>query len=322
MKCIYKYTDLKDNIVKYVGIVYAINSDIHKRVRSHRNDHWYKGKKWKIEYICLDGYSRTDIEFLESHFIALYSSHKFYNRAKYGWGISRFVPSMENMWEIYSIEGNSARDSNIINKLFKVDGIIYRVLDIEESEILVIDCIHRRVPKWKPHYYIKDSIQCTEEDLINETNMVFTNIEDADDKYKPDVYKKLGIIESLIPYVGDKKNRTNMVKKISIKNDLSEQTIYTYLLDYLRFKNISVFLPSNCGKEYIPSEEEIKMIEALNKYYFSGCGNSIQTVYQLFLKDYYGFEDENFTYDNCPSFYQFRYCYRRLKNKHEKPLDI
>ena len=100
MACIYRYTDLADNIIKYIGIVWSVNRTLKQRLYEHsKNDEWCKNGKFKIEYIKIQ--SRTDAEFLEAHYISLYHTDKYYNDSKSEWGISSFVPYKESDWQEY-----------------------------------------------------------------------------------------------------------------------------------------------------------------------------------------------------------------------------
>ena len=51
MAVIYRYTDLYDGIIKYVGIVWSDNRTLFDRVKEHRSDEWYNEGRWKIEYL-------------------------------------------------------------------------------------------------------------------------------------------------------------------------------------------------------------------------------------------------------------------------------
>jgi hypothetical protein len=96
---VYRYTDLNDEIIKYVGNVWSNNRTLQKRIREHKNDDWYKDKNWKIEYIQVN--TRTDAEYLESHFIEKYKTYNYYNQAKAHWGISDFIKD-DFEWKLYT----------------------------------------------------------------------------------------------------------------------------------------------------------------------------------------------------------------------------
>lgn len=120
MGYIYRYIDLEDNIIKYIGIVWSENRTLEQRIREHElNDSWCWDKKWKIEYITENINTRTDAEYLESHYISLYGTSKYYNVKKKGWGISSFVTNKESEWEEYKIvkSDNKVKNKNQVSKL-------------------------------------------------------------------------------------------------------------------------------------------------------------------------------------------------------------
>ena len=79
---VYRYTDLTDNIIKYVGIVWSKNRTLEQRIKEHYlYDEWCNGKQWKVEYLEID--NKTDCEGLEGHFISLYETNKWYNKGKF-----------------------------------------------------------------------------------------------------------------------------------------------------------------------------------------------------------------------------------------------
>lgn len=100
MGFIYRYTDLEDNLIKYVGIVHT-NRPLYKRIYEHETQYsWVKNRKWKIEYIAKT--SRTTLEALEAHLIALYKTNQFYNRGKKNWGLCEYIPDIESEWVEYT----------------------------------------------------------------------------------------------------------------------------------------------------------------------------------------------------------------------------
>lgn len=92
MPYIYKYVNKDTNEVEYVGIIKA-DSNFPNRFTQHKSDGWYKPDKYKIYYKQLE--SQTDAEALEGHFIALYGSDKYHNKAKSKWGECSFAPDIE-----------------------------------------------------------------------------------------------------------------------------------------------------------------------------------------------------------------------------------
>ena len=115
MAYVYRYTDLSDGIIKYVGIVWSETRTLEQRINEHQKDEWCLGKKWKIEFICEDIESRTDAEYFESHYISLFKTDYWFNKSKRRWGISKYLPE-RNDWKIYKIQ-NVCRSSRKTRRL-------------------------------------------------------------------------------------------------------------------------------------------------------------------------------------------------------------
>lgn len=114
MGYVYRYTDTADNIIKYVGIVWCDTSvcALKRRINQHKTDPKFSNVDWKIEYLCEGIKSRTDAEYLESHYISLYHTDKYLNVGKRGWGVSSFIPDKESEWKEYT-EKNIHEESQI-----------------------------------------------------------------------------------------------------------------------------------------------------------------------------------------------------------------
>lgn len=94
--CVYRYTDLHDNTVKYVGIVRK--SALEKRIMQHSyRDNWCKSGVWKVEYFECE--TQSEAEAFEAHLIELYGTWKYFNKVKAHWGINRFLPDVEMWWK-------------------------------------------------------------------------------------------------------------------------------------------------------------------------------------------------------------------------------
>lgn len=95
---VYRYTDLNDDTVKYIGIITGTkNRCLEERLREHnKKNEWSEGH-YKIDFFAVN--NRTDAEAYESHLIAKYNTQNYYNKAKTGWGISDYLP--EQKWVHY-----------------------------------------------------------------------------------------------------------------------------------------------------------------------------------------------------------------------------
>lgn len=94
--CVYRYTDIEDRKIKYVGIV--TKGKLSSRLANHNNDdEWCIGKKWYIEYFECG--TRSEAEAFEAHLIALYGTGEYYNTHKAKWGLNSFLPDVEKWWK-------------------------------------------------------------------------------------------------------------------------------------------------------------------------------------------------------------------------------
>lgn len=94
--CVYRYTDVNDGIIKYVGIVKT--GKLCDRLQAHeREDEWCKDKPWYIEYFECE--NQSEVEAFEAHLIALYGTDKYFNTQKSGWGTNQYLPDIEKWWK-------------------------------------------------------------------------------------------------------------------------------------------------------------------------------------------------------------------------------
>lgn len=94
--CVYRYTDVYDGKIKYVGLVRT--GKLCDRIQAHeRDEDWCKNKPWFIEYFECE--NQSEVEAFEAHLIALYGTNKYYNTQKCGWGLNKYLPDVEKWWK-------------------------------------------------------------------------------------------------------------------------------------------------------------------------------------------------------------------------------
>lgn len=94
MKNVYRYINKFTNDIEYVGIVY--DRPLYKRIKEHAFMDKWNSEKYKVEYISCK--SRTDIEYLEAHFIAKWKTYNYYNVAKKNMGKSNLIDDSSFEW--------------------------------------------------------------------------------------------------------------------------------------------------------------------------------------------------------------------------------
>ena len=108
--------------------------------------------------------------------------------------------------------------------LKKEDGeevSIYRVLELVEEKVLVIDCMKKVMPVWKKVEDFKTYVE-VEEDVKKDSLVAIEDMNTADKKV---AYQRYNMISCIIPFIANETMRTQAIKKVAEDNQLSIQSI-------------------------------------------------------------------------------------------------
>ena len=191
---------------------------------------------------------------------------------------------------------------------------IYRILDIDFSHdlVCVINCIDRTMPCWIKLNDVEYFKNCDEQTLIKQTNYNPLNEEKLSQVDKKIMHQRYMMISPIIPFVSDIKKRNDLINIVSENNKISKQTIRKYLCLFLSYNNITVLVPKHNTKDSQLSDDEKNMRWALNKYFYNMKKHSLNNTYIYMLKEKYC-DSLGQLKTQYPSFYQFRYFYRKTK---------
>lgn len=201
------------------------------------------------------------------------------------------------------------------NQLVKAQGTIYRVLAVDEDDVLLLDCIKKEMPKWYKLDEVGGFENCSEEKLLSATETVLVEEQDMSPKARQTVHERYTVIAGILPFVGDDRLRTEAIKRIAAEKGISMPTVRSYLCHYLAYQDISALLPKErktVEKELTEDEKNIRW--ALNKFYFTRHKNSLKTAYTYMLKERYCDGEGNLLLP-YPSFNQFRYFHSKYKTQ-------
>lgn len=135
--CVYRYRDVDDGIIKYVGIVR--NGSLADRIMGHfYDDEWAKTKVWEVDYFKCD--TQSEVEAFEAHLIALYGTDKYYNIQKAGWGINKYLPDVEDWWK--PALKPSFADSETLNAALSLRQLIREGKTSIDDLKAMLDCFH------------------------------------------------------------------------------------------------------------------------------------------------------------------------------------
>ena len=204
------------------------------------------------------------------------------------------------------------------NDLLKRGSRIFRVLEIQENKIFVIDCVNRTMPQWRDMDFLVGYSQITEQNLQSDTNICFPEVDSLNLQNKKFMYEHYTLIAGVLPFVSDDNQRNNVISKIALDRGVTKKTIRKYLCLYLTYQNIAVLVPlslllpneKNVSKELSQDEKNFRW--ALNRFYYNKNKNSLNTAYTLMLKEKYC-NDCGVLLSEYPTFNQFRYFYRKTR---------
>ena len=118
------------------------------------------------------------------------------------------------------------------NEIYTLDDHHYRILQIKEGSCLVIDCDGKSMPVWKHVQTFWDASAITDQDLY--TLMDFASVEDdiiAPERKKV-MHERYTMIAPILPFVGDDNTRSHVINIIATENNISKQTIRSFLKRY------------------------------------------------------------------------------------------
>ena len=199
------------------------------------------------------------------------------------------------------------------NDLIQYNGTIFRILAINDSNALVIDCLKRNMPHWCNIANIESFAPCTEQELTEQTDVELFDIESLDAATRKIVHDRYTIIAGVLPFISDDKMRSLVISRIADEHEICKQTVRNYLCLYLAYQNISVLAPKRNKEDKPLSKDEKNMRWALNKFFYTKNQNSLTTAYTLMLKHKYS-DSTGSLLPEFPTFNQFRYFYRKHRN--------
>ncbi len=197
--------------------------------------------------------------------------------------------------------------------LLKDGNNIIRVLEIQPDKILMIDCIKRTMPIWVESSALDAFSACTNEILSQTTNFAVTDIENLNADQKRTMYDRYTLIAPVLPFIADEGMRSKVISSIATEHNKSKLTFRVSLCLYLAYRNITALVPKQrIDDDGNLTQDEKNIRWALNKFFYTTKKQSLMTAYTMMLKEKYC-DGMSILRDTYPSFYQFRYFYRKTK---------
>lgn len=199
------------------------------------------------------------------------------------------------------------------NQLLSSNGLIYRVLDINDNKVLVINCIKQTVPTWITSGKLESFNEISQEDLLKINNVQLPAFECLSIQDKKVAQERYASIGSILPLIGDDEDRNKMISYLSKTFSMNRKTIVRRLCLFLTYQDIGCFVIKHQKEQRELTKDEKNFRYILNKYFYSREKATLTHCYKMLLREKYS--NGNGILNNHPSIYQFKYFYyknRRL----------
>lgn len=193
-------------------------------------------------------------------------------------------------------------------RLVRCGEVLLRVLEEREDTALVVDCNRCVLPWWISLSELADSVEITEEESGLQ--------KDWQKEFTPEtgriMQERFSMIAGILPFAGEKRKRSQAVKKAAELYAVSVNTVKQYLHLYLVYQEVQALAPNKKEKKRELTTDEKNMRWALNKFYYTKEQQSLVTAHMLMLKEKYC-DREGKLMKDYPSIHQFRYFYRKTR---------
>lgn len=196
------------------------------------------------------------------------------------------------------------------SKLLKSGDRIIRILEVGGNSVLVVDCIHKSMPKWLPKSEMESYEDCAEAEFHSISSKSICDYDSLDRERRRFAHEHFTLIAGVLPFVGNEKKRSSMIADVAANRGISKQTIRNYLWLYLAYQDISALAPKQKQQNGPLTQDEKNMRWALNKFFYTRHKNSLNTAYTLMLKEKYC-DPSGVLLSEFPTIHQFKYFYRK-----------
>ena len=197
--------------------------------------------------------------------------------------------------------------------LLRNGNSIIRVLEIQGGRVLVIDCIKRTMPRWMEKMELESYIGCISGELYEVTGLAMVEVDSLDANQRKAMYERYTMIAPILSFISNDKMRSRLIGSMATEHGVSKATVRSYLCLYLAYMDVSVLAPKRREDDRQLTQDEKHMRWALNKFFYATKKQSLMTAYTMMLKEKYC-DALGVLADEYPSFYQFRYFYRKTRN--------
>ena len=197
--------------------------------------------------------------------------------------------------------------------LLRSGNSIIRVLEVQGDRVLVIDCIKRTMPVWVDATELESCSKCTSVELFEVTGVTPSDVDALDADQRKVMYERYTMIAPILSFVADDRMRSRLICSAAEEYGVSKATVRNHLCLYLSYMDVTALAPKRREDNRALTRDEKNIRWALNKFFYTTKKQSLMTAYTMMLKEKYC-DALGTLAEEYPSYYQFRYFYRKTKN--------
>lgn len=159
----------------------------------------------------------------------------------------------------------------------------YRVLELEEERILIMDCVKKTMPLWKRIEEF-DSFEIIAENPVMDSMAALEDMSAEDRKI---AYQRYNMVSAILPFLANEDMRTQAIKKVAKEYAVSTQTVRKYLCEYMASMDIRSLAPQERKVKKELTVDEKNMRKSLNRWFYNTKKRTLKNVYTLMLQHFY-----------------------------------
>ena len=164
------------------------------------------------------------------------------------------------------------------NDIVKMDQGVFRILTVDEDQVLAIDCEKKTMPQFFPVSFFENR------EILKEISSSFLPWEELSPNERKIAQKRYTMIAAAVAVVNDKPKRNAMIDYASHQFNISKQTLRAFLCTYLIYQDIAVLAPKKKEEKALTKDQKV-MRWALNKFFYTRNQNSLSVAYTMMLKE-------------------------------------
>ena len=166
---------------------------------------------------------------------------------------------------------------------------------------------------WVDAAELESYSECTSGELSEVTGVITADVDTLDADQRKIMYERYTMIAPVLSFLTDDRMRSRLIGSAAEEHGVSKQTIRGYLCLYLAYMDVATLAPKRRENDRQLTQDEKNIRWALNKFFYTTKKQSLMTAYTMMLKEKYC-DGLGVLAEEYPSYYQFRYFYRKTRN--------